>query len=133
MRRREKTNQLAVWGTQLMPATMQNTNGSRPRAGGKFDHDRILTVHLGSLTPAVVNEQVYRPVDPADPDAKALATSIREHGVKEPLVVTLDDVILSGHRRYAAAVLAGLETVPCRRENVCSTDPEFLPLLVEYN
>jgi hypothetical protein len=42
-------------------------------------------------------------------------------------------VILSGHRRYAAATLAGLREVPCKREVILHSDPRFLPLLVEYN
>ncbi len=42
-----------------------------------------------------------------DPQTIALADSIREFGVKEPIVVTRDGFILSGHRRYAAAMLPG--------------------------
>lgn len=46
-----------------------------------------------------------------------LAVSIRRYGVLQNLVVVPDDVrfeIVAGHRRYLAARLAGLETVPCR-------------------
>jgi hypothetical protein len=99
----------------------------------ELDHGRILIIPLSDLTPARVNEQVYRPVDPDDPEVRALADSVARHGLREPIVVTLDDVILSGHRRHTACRLAGLERAPCRRENIRSTDPGFLPLLVEYN
>jgi hypothetical protein len=88
---------------------------------------------IASISPAPENDRVYRAIDLSDPDLRALAQSIRENGVREPLVLTLDRFILSGHRRYAAAKLAGLAAVPCRFEIIRRSDPEFLPLLVEYN
>jgi ParB family transcriptional regulator, chromosome partitioning protein len=46
-----------------------------------------------------------------------LAASIREHGVLQPLVVRIlasgQHEIVAGERRWRAAKLAGLETVPC--------------------
>ena len=45
-----------------------------------------------------------------------LVSSIREHGLLQPLVVTPDGdghVILAGHRRHAALVELGLATAPC--------------------
>ncbi len=44
-----------------------------------------------------------------------LSTSIKEHGVVQPIVVTRKGdvyVIVAGERRYRAAVQAGLETIP---------------------
>jgi hypothetical protein len=41
--------------------------------------------------------------------------------------------ILNGHRRHMACRLAGLKTVPCRVENLRSTDPQFLRRLRECN
>lgn len=47
---------------------------------------------------------------------KDLANSIREHGVIMPLVVNRDDdgkfMIIAGERRYRAAIMAGLTSVP---------------------
>ncbi len=63
---------------------------------------------LSDIRPSPENDKLYRPVDPSDPDIVALAESIRQHGLREPIVVTLDGWILSGHRRYVAAGLAGL-------------------------
>jgi ParB-like chromosome segregation protein Spo0J len=90
-------------------------------------------MHLDALMPAYQNNEVYRPVSRDDPDIQALADSIRQHGLKEPLVITRDGVILSGHRRRVACLLAGLSEVPCRVEPVFSNSPEFVPLLCEYN
>jgi hypothetical protein len=90
-------------------------------------------VPLSEIRPARVNDQVYRPVDAADPDVQSLVESIREHGLREPLVLTTDSVILSGHRRHVACRLAGLDVAPCRRVDMLSTDSGFLRLLVEHN
>lgn len=55
-------------------------------------------------------------IDNAD-DAK-LCTSIQERGIQEPLAITNDYVLLSGHRRLAAARCLGLSTVPVRKVDV---------------
>ncbi len=90
---------------------------------------------LDAIRSAPENDQLYRPVDPEDPEILALAESIARFGVKEPLVVTRDRWILSGHRRYAAALVAGLERVPCRIEPLRRSDDldRFVRLLREYN
>ena len=51
-------------------------------------------------------------------DLTELSASIAAQGVQQPLVVTPADkqgrhTIIMGHRRYAAAVKAGLDTLPC--------------------
>jgi hypothetical protein len=68
-----------------------------------------------------------------DPEILALAQDIRDHGLREPLVVTRDGFILSGHRRHAACRLAGLTEVDCRVDDVTRDDPAFEKLLVAYN
>jgi hypothetical protein len=96
-------------------------------------HDPILELPLTAIRPASVNDQLYRPVSMADPDIQALAESIQKNGLQDPIVVTTDNVILSGHRRFAACRMAGLKTVRCRRHSIASTDPTFLTLLREFN
>ena len=88
---------------------------------------------LSNIRPSPENDRLYRPVDPTDPEVRELAESIRHRGVLEPLVVTLDGFILSGHRRYVAAGLAGVAEVPCRTMLVTSESPRFLPQLREFN
>lgn len=92
-------------------------------------------VELCDIQPAPENDTLYRPVDPNDPAIISLAESIQVHGLREPLVLSLDGYILSGHRRFAACKLLGLTTVPVRYENVRrDTDPDrFLTLLREFN
>lgn len=76
----------------------------------------VSTAPLRSIRPSPENDELYRAIDPGDPEIAALADSIREHGLLEPLVITQDGYILSGHRRHTAAQLAGLDHVPVRVE-----------------
>ena len=96
---------------------------------------RFREISISRLKPSPENDRLYRPVNPADPEIKALAESIRRYGVREALVVTRDRYILSGHRRRAAAKLAGLTTVPCHVEPIRRRDDldEFVRLLREHN
>jgi hypothetical protein len=103
------------------------------RAEPESRHVSIQNLPLSAISPSPENAKLYRPVDPNDPDVCALAASIAQHGVREPLVITNDRFIISGHRRYVAAQSAGLTEVPCRVEAINHDDPAFLPLLREHN
>ena len=97
---------------------------------------RIQFVDVDRLTPSPENSTIYRAVDTAEHSTQALAISMRDNGVREPLVVTRDHYVVSGHRRLAAAKLAGIETVPARRINRLRsswTHDEYVRLLVEQN
>lgn len=101
----------------------------------KFGQDQIRQVSISKVRPSPENDQLYKPVRETDPEIVELAKSIRIHGVIEPLVITLDHFILSGHRRFVAAKVAGLDSLPCRVEEFRRTDDpdQFLVLLREYN
>lgn len=107
----------------------------RSKTRSKLGHDPIRQVAIDDCRPSPENDRLYRPVDASDPEIIAMADSIRIHGVKEPLVLSADGWILSGHRRRAAAKLAGLATVPARFETISrNDDPDaFLQLLREFN
>lgn len=62
-----------------------------------------------------VNELKAYENNPRDNDkaVEAVANSIREFGFKVPLVITEDNVIVTGHTRLKAAKYLGLDTVPC--------------------
>jgi len=85
------------------------------------------------LKPSPKNNKIYKSIDREDPAIKELARDIAVNGVFEPLVVSADNFILSGHRRREAAIIAGLKTVPCRIVNVRHDDSEFIKMLVSYN
>lgn len=110
--------------------TLLETAGLMP---GKLRHDPILSLDIRQIRPSSLNDSLYKPIDPSDPEILALAQSIACNGLKEPIVITQDRFILSGHRRFVACQLAGLETIRCRIEPIDSTDADFPLLLREYN
>lgn len=111
-----------------MPTTSPSRARSRKQPSGQ-----VRKVPLASIRPSPMNDNVYRPPSPDDPDIQAMAESMREHGVLEAIHITRDGFILSGHRRYCAATVAGLETVPVVEESITRDDPAFARLLVLHN
>jgi ParB-like chromosome segregation protein Spo0J len=93
------------------------------------------TSRIADLEPCPDNASVYREVRPDDPAIRNLAADIRKLGLLEPIVITMDNVILSGHRRFAACRLAGLVEVPVRRLKVRYAEErdKCLRLLVSFN
>jgi len=92
----------------------------------KMRHDRHYVEELSSFRGASIGRMI--PVDRLEPnpqqprtdfgDLDELIASIREKGVLEPLLVRPSQVggrymIISGERRYRAAIEAGLREVPC--------------------
>ena len=63
---------------------------------------------VAALSPNPLNPR--GPVAPED--VEDLAASIRAQGILQPLLVTPAGVVVAGHRRLVAAVLAGLDAVP---------------------
>src|SRR5262245_8899862 len=117
-------------GTELGHAPIQ----SDPTELG---HVPIQTISLAMIKPSPENDLLYPPPRADDPDMIALAQSIGgDLGVQEPLLLTRDHYIVSGHRRFFAAGLAGLSVVPCRFTDYCRAEMsqnEFLVLLREHN
>lgn len=94
---------------------------------------QVRIVPRASIRPSPQNDSVYRPPQPDDADIKSLADSMRELGVVEPLTVTTDGFILSGHRRYCASGVAGILEVPVIVEDITSDDADFMLRLVAAN
>ncbi len=67
------------------------------------------------LVPVDQIEQI-EPIEDQTPPGDALTKSIAAHGVLQPLLVTKQDSrykLIAGRRRLAAAIAAGLTSVPC--------------------
>ena len=90
--------------------------GSAP--GGKNGY-----VPIFDIRPSPENEQLYRPVDPNDPDILALAESIERDGILEPLVAIETALLSQGiagmlvpkspdSERFHAVKSISRETVP---------------------
>jgi len=85
------------------------------------------TRKVADLKPHPDNHRIYG--DGADTE---LVESIRTKGVLQPLVITLDDRIVSGHRRWRAAQAAGLAEGPVI-VFPSAADLDVLETLVESN
>jgi hypothetical protein len=99
------------------------------------DSRSVRHVALTTIQPSPENDALYRPISDDDPATVALADSVRQHGILEPLVASRDGFIISGHRRYAAARLAGLSRIPVRFISVRRGRhiDRFTALLREHN
>ncbi|MBM3371682.1 MAG: chromosome partitioning protein ParB, partial [Betaproteobacteria bacterium] len=64
------------------------------------------------------NDLIYGSFALENQDDAGLLLSIKAKGILEPLVLSEDGFLLSGHRRFAAAKLLRLETVPVRFHEV---------------
>jgi len=90
------------------------------------------------IRPAAENHLLYDATAPlTDDDDLKLYLSIKKDGIREPLTVSADGIILSGHRRHAAAKWLGLDEVPCIvADDVVFGDltaDERLSVLATYN
>jgi hypothetical protein len=117
--------------------TTPQDNSEQAGQVGKLHHvsisDEITHRRLSDIRPSPENDKLYKPVNTKDVDFRALVEQIRINGITDPLIITLDGFILSGHRRHAAATVLLLESVPCRNANICHDDPQFLVFLRACN
>lgn len=73
----------------------------------KLDHVQVWPVD--AIRPAPENDSVYCAISADDPAIVELALSILDRGLQEPILVSQDGYIISGHRRYFAAQLVKLD------------------------
>jgi hypothetical protein len=107
------------------------SNGDQPELG--LDHVQVRP--LDSIKPAPENDAVYSAIAFDDRGIQDLARSIKEHGIYEPLLISEDGYLISGHRRRVAALIAGLVQVPVRISPISrsANHGAFVKLLVECN
>lgn len=74
----------------------------------------ITRVSPGELVPHPKNEEVYGDTSDVDDLESTFVESVAEKGVLEPVVITADKTLISGHRRWLAAQANGLDTIPAR-------------------
>ena len=82
------------------------------------------------------NDSLYDKFGIANRDDYDLAMSIKEKGIQEPLTLSTDYYLLSGHRRLAAAKYLKLVNVPVRFVDIefqWQTDADKLETLRLYN
>jgi hypothetical protein len=90
---------------------------------------------VSSLKLSPENLSLYRPIDPDDPEIIKLANAIKKNGC-DPLTVTQDNYIVSGHRRHVALTLNGQTIVSCRvlpQRRDAMTTSEYVALLRAHN
>ena len=82
------------------------------------------------------NAKLYGAVDRHSREFKGLCRSLNRYDILDPLVVTADGWLLSGHKRLMAAILLGFKTVPVvvvQDFNREDNEKLFLRWLAEYN
>ena len=73
--------------------------------------DYIIKMDLDKIQPNPLNEQIY---GYNEKEHKELVKSIELNGLLEPLTITRDNLLVSGHRRYKVIREIGWEDVDCR-------------------
>jgi hypothetical protein len=97
---------------------------------------RLVRKRVSSLKPSPENCQLYKAVAPDDPEIVQLAKSIKRDGLHEPLIVTADNYVVSGHRRLCALKLINQQFAACRvrpEKRADMTTDEYVALLRDCN
>jgi hypothetical protein len=119
---------------QAVVASVAKRKAEVDEAANRF-RQKVWLVSLFDLRPCPENDEVYGPQSLNDPDILSLIASIKEYGVTDPIRISTDNVIISGHRRRFCANHAGRLEVPVIRESISYKDDReaFMRLLVEAN
>lgn len=98
------------------------------------DRYHVEYLPIGKIKPSPENDQVYGDIE-HDEQMQNLIGSIRRKGLEEPLILTGDNYVLSGHRRLYAIKWLDWKEVPCRiRGDILRRDcADFHRELIEYN
>ena len=105
---------------------------------GKNGHDKdrykVHWVPTESIRPSPENIDLYGETE-YDDTMVALVDSLNRHGMDQPITVTADNYILSGHRRHYAAGFLDWPEVPVMiRKNIKHNgNPKYHQELIDYN
>jgi len=96
----------------------------------------LYEVSIFAIEPAPENDTLYDPIRPDDPAFLELRRQIESQGMIDPIVVSCDGYIISGHRRHKVAELLGWAKVKVRIMPDVSHDRDpdrFMQLLLSAN
>src|SRR5215469_17247602 len=100
--------------TQKKPST-SGKNGHVRKSAELLDRYAVELVPIEQLKPSPENEEIYGPINfDTDPALQSTVDSIKRLGLEEPIIVTGDNYILSGHRRFFILQHLGWKEVPVR-------------------
>ena len=85
-----------------------------------------MKIPINQLKTCPINSEIYR-----DSDVQDLMNSIESVGLLQPLVVTPEKIIISGHRRYTAICSLGWTEVECQVKTI--SEDELAVHIVLYN
>jgi N6-adenosine-specific RNA methylase IME4 len=88
-----------------------------------------MKINVNILKEHPLNKQIYGDED--EPQFNALVEKIKSSGWIKTIIVTKDDVIISGHRRVKAAIALGIEAVEC--EIVDNDEEKQLEIFLNEN
>ncbi len=111
-------------------STKKPRRSRKARAGAACppSNEVVQLVPVASLHPHPRNAQVYR-----EEPSQELISSVKEHGIRQPIVVNRKTgTIISGHLRYRAALAAGIVTAPVLYREY-QNEIDELEALVEHN
>lgn len=94
----------------------------------------IRWIPITQIHPAPENDTLYGPIDPNDPKIQEMAAEMRRRRkCRTLLTLSRDLYVMSGHRRLAAAKIAGLKSLECIIDPMLHSDPQFVNELIRFN
>jgi len=131
---KNESTPLAGGATQSIQGSGRLESNNLP--AGNQGQTTISSIDPGQLSQTPENWDVYRWDAADDPSFLDLIESVSCRGVLEPLVISKDNYVLSGHRRLRATLSAGVESVPIIIEDIeigPMDSEDRIKLLIQHN
>ena len=118
-----------------MKAPYSSISARVKRTDARLRRYRVSWVPAEAIKPSPENDKLYGPIDGEhDSKLEELVESVRSRGLEEPLILSADNYIVSGHRRLVACKLAGIDPIPCRFTDFKRDGADdWFKVLAEYN
>jgi hypothetical protein len=106
---------------------------ARKSNNGDLSQYKVKMVPMKDIKPSPENDDLYGKIK-CDEQMDRLIDSIKDRGLGDPLLLTKDKFILSGHRRHFAIDILGYQEAPCYFSDIThDCNSEFHKALAEYN